>query len=72
MLLDDVAPKSVAEAVARDSYCSPTWRKYKLNLQVSKMMLAKDRGLPMAEDDSTCLSERILVNINDLLITQDR
>ena len=46
---DDMVPTTVAEAVALDMVSTPSWRDYRLKLQVFKMMLAKDRTLPMTQ-----------------------
>ena len=40
-------PRSYAESVYLDSQRSPDWREYLLNLQVLRMLEAKDRSLPM-------------------------
>ena len=40
-------PMTLLGIVARDAKSSPSWRRYQLNKQVWKMMIDKDRALPM-------------------------
>ena len=43
----DAEPTTLLEVVAADAQRSPSWRKYQLSKQVWRMMVDKDRTLPM-------------------------